>query len=98
LSLQSDSPTPEPKFIGAFTRCYDLGKIGTQSSPDFFGPDRMLSALAANEWNGAPGAAEVDVQIPEINFCESLGLAHFLIISATGAAVGFLRSMTGSKE
>lgn len=46
LSFQSDSPTPEPKFIGAFARCHDLGKIGIQSGTDFFEPDCVRSQLS----------------------------------------------------
>jgi hypothetical protein len=41
LSFEGDSPTPEPKFISAFTHCHRFGKIGIQSSANFLQPDLL---------------------------------------------------------
>jgi len=85
LSFQSDSPTPEPKFVGAFTRCHHLGKIGIQSRTDFFEPDCVRSQLSLRTHGMELQTLQntnqpVHVQIPELNLCEHIGFGHFRTI------------------
>src|SRR5260370_18259568 len=85
LSFQSDSPTPETKFVGAFARCHHLGKIGIQSSTDFFQPDCVRSQLSLRthgmELQTLQNANQpVHVQIPDVNLCERISFGHFRTI------------------
>jgi hypothetical protein len=104
LSFEGDSPTPEPKFIGAFSRCQHLGKIGIQSGTDFFEPDCVRSQLSLRT-NGMEHQTlqntnqPVHVQIPEANLRERIGFGHFLtIFLLPGLLFGLLRSITVSEE
>src|SRR5713226_3295516 len=46
LSFHGNSPSQKAKFVGAFTRCHYLGKIGIQSGTDFFEPDSVRFQLS----------------------------------------------------
>src|SRR6266404_6597059 len=75
LSFQCGSPSPKAKFIGAFTRCHHLGKIGIQSGTDFFEPDCVRSQLSLRTHGMKLQALQntnqpVHVQIPKVNLCE----------------------------
>jgi hypothetical protein len=95
LSFHGGSPTPEPKFVSAFARCHDLGKIGIQSGTDFFEPDRVGFQLSLRT-NGMELQSlqntnqPVHVQIPEVDLRENVGFVHFRTISAArGCSSGF---------
>ncbi len=104
LSFEGGSPTPVPKFVGAFARYHHLGKIGIQSGTDFFEPDRVHSQLSLRT-NGMElhtlqnTNQAVHVQIPEVDLRERISFGHFrTIFCCWGATLRFLRSMTLSEE
>ena len=92
LSFQGDSPTPEPKFVGAFTHCHRFGKVGVQSRTDFFEPDRVGFQLSPRTHGMVLQTLQntnqpVHVQIPEVNLCKRISFGHFPPFSAAGAAL-----------
>jgi hypothetical protein len=104
LSLQGRSPTPEPKFIGAFARYHYLGKIGIESGTDFFKPDCVRSQLSLRtngmEFQTLQNTHQpVHVQIPDVDLTKEIGFVHFrTIFCCRGMLFGFLRSITVSEE
>ena len=104
LSFQGNSPSQKAKFIGAFTLCHHLGKVGIQSGTDFFEPDCVRSQVSLRT-NGMKLQTlkntnqAAHVQIPDVNLCEGITFGHFrTIFCRRGLLFGFLRSMIVSEE
>jgi len=103
LSFQGNSPSQKAKFIGAFTLCHHLGKVGIQSGTDFFEPDSVRFQLSLRS-NGMKLQTlqntnqPVHVQIPEVNLREGISFGHFrAIFFCREPLFWFLRSMNVSE-
>src|SRR6266404_5238841 len=81
LSFQCGSPSPKAKFIGAFTRCHHLGKIGIQSGTDFFEPDCVRSEFSTGKNQVQLQSIEhtnqsIHALIPQDDLYVSVGFGH----------------------